>query len=332
MTVVDPVPADPTAAPVDQAFLDLIAKLGPVFNEVAKAAITEAIAATPTTTYRPGIVQGVSATERTVSVLLDGDSTAITAQILGDNPWTNARVMIEFVPPSAVFVAGIISAPPLPAGVMIDYAGPITEHADASTAQPTSNQPPPGWLWCAGQAVSRSTYSALFTAISTTHGAGDGATTFNVPDRRGRIGLPLDNMGGSDAGRLSMANTLGGVGGSNVIAVGNLPASGVSFTPTGSVSITSVTGTVNISDPTHAHNTSNTALVTGGTNAYNNAGAGSFDTANMTATAASTGITASFSGGAGSGSFSGDGGTTSNLGSGNEALPPYMLCHVIIKH
>ena len=329
MAVVDPLPVDP--APVDQAFLDLIAKLGPVFNEVAKAAIAEAIAATPTTTYRPGIVQGVSATERTVSVLLDGDSTAITAQILGDNPWTNARVMIEFVPPSAVFVHGIISASPLPAGVMMDYAGPITEHADASTAQPTSNQPPAGWLWCAGQAVSRSTYSALFTAISTTHGVGDGATTFNVPDRRGRLGLPLDNMGGTDAGRLSMANTLGGVGGSNVIAVGNLPASGVSFTPSGSISISSVTGTVTISDPTHSHTMTNAATSSQALSATTADWTTGVNPSTVSTSSAGTGITASFGSGAGSGSFSGNAGTTSNLGSGNEALPPYMLCHVIIK-
>lgn len=45
---------------------------------------------------------------------------------------------------------------------------------------------PPGWLDCFGQAVSRTTYAALFNAISTTYGAGDGSTTFNVPDFRGR--------------------------------------------------------------------------------------------------------------------------------------------------
>ena len=44
---------------------------------------------------------------------------------------------------------------------------------------------PDGWLLCDGSAVSRSTYARLFTAISTTWGVGDGATTFNVPDLRG---------------------------------------------------------------------------------------------------------------------------------------------------
>ena len=43
---------------------------------------------------------------------------------------------------------------------------------------------PSGWLLCNGQAVSRTTYSALFTAIGTTWGVGNGSTTFNVPDMR----------------------------------------------------------------------------------------------------------------------------------------------------
>jgi microcystin-dependent protein len=48
---------------------------------------------------------------------------------------------------------------------------------------------PTGYLLCNGAAVSRSTYAELFSAISTAYGAGDGATTFNVPDMRGRFPL-----------------------------------------------------------------------------------------------------------------------------------------------
>ena len=44
---------------------------------------------------------------------------------------------------------------------------------------------PTGWLICNDAAISRTTYSALFTAIGTTWGVGDGSTTFNVPDLRG---------------------------------------------------------------------------------------------------------------------------------------------------
>lgn len=85
-----------------------------------------------------------------------------------------------------------------PVGVVVPFAG---------TGAPT------GWLMCFGQAVSRSTYANLFTVISTTYGVGDGSTTFNLPDLRGRVAAGLDNMGGTDAGRLDWANTAGTTGG-----------------------------------------------------------------------------------------------------------------------
>lgn len=59
------------------------------------------------------------------------------------------------------------------------------------------------WLLCYGQAISRTTYAALFAAIGTVFGSGDGSTTFNVPDLRGRVIAGADNMGGTAAGRLS---------------------------------------------------------------------------------------------------------------------------------
>lgn len=61
--------------------------------------------------------------------------------------------------------------------------------------------PPAGWLKCNGSAVSRATYAALFSAIGTTFGAGDGATTFNVPELRGEFVRVLDDGRGVDAAR-----------------------------------------------------------------------------------------------------------------------------------
>lgn len=62
---------------------------------------------------------------------------------------------------------------------------------------------PAGYLLCDGSAVSRTTYAALFAAIGATYGAGDGSTTFNLPDRSDRFGLakgsiytPLGAKGG----------------------------------------------------------------------------------------------------------------------------------------
>jgi microcystin-dependent protein len=67
---------------------------------------------------------------------------------------------------------------------------------------------PTGWLLCDGSSKLRTDYPDLFTVIGTTYGSADG-THFNIPDLRGRTLAGLDNMGGSDAGRLDLANTLG---------------------------------------------------------------------------------------------------------------------------
>ena len=61
---------------------------------------------------------------------------------------------------------------------------------------------PSGWLKCNGAAISRTTYSALFTAIGTTFGAGDGSTTFNVPDLRGEFVRGWDDARAVDTGRV----------------------------------------------------------------------------------------------------------------------------------
>ena len=88
-------------------------------------------------------------------------------------------------------------------GVISAYAG---------TSAPT------GWLLCYGQAVSRTTYAALFAVLGTTYGSGDGSTTFNVPDLRGRVVAGQDDMGGSSANRLT--NQSGGLNGDTLGATG----------------------------------------------------------------------------------------------------------------
>lgn len=60
---------------------------------------------------------------------------------------------------------------------------------------------PTGWLKANGAAVSRTTYSALFAAIGTAFGVGNGTTTFNVPDLRGEFIRGLDDGRGVDTGR-----------------------------------------------------------------------------------------------------------------------------------
>jgi microcystin-dependent protein len=74
---------------------------------------------------------------------------------------------------------------------------------------------PAGHLLCFGQTISRTAYAGLFAVLGTTYGAGDGSTTFNLPDLRGIVVAGKDDMGGTNANRLSsvMASTTLGAGG-----------------------------------------------------------------------------------------------------------------------
>jgi microcystin-dependent protein len=93
----------------------------------------------------------------------------------------------------------------------LSNVGTITPFAGASAPQ--------GWLFCYGQNVSRSTYASLFAVLGTAHGAGDGSTTFTLPDLRGRSIFGKDDMGGAAANRITSAvsgiagTTLGASGG-----------------------------------------------------------------------------------------------------------------------
>lgn len=80
----------------------------------------------------------------------------------------------------------------IPAGTMILFGGTST---------------PSGWFWCDGSAYSRTTYAALFAAIGTTWGVGDGSTTFNVPDLRGRA--PIGVGQGSGLTNRTLGSKLG---------------------------------------------------------------------------------------------------------------------------
>ena len=107
---------------------------------------------------------------------------------LGSGTWQE----LQTVDPGLVVV---------PIGIMVDFAGVNA---------------PEGWLLCYGQEISRITYANLFAALGTTFGAGDGSTTFLLPDCRGRTIAGKDNMGGVSASRLIntvSGGTLGAVGG-----------------------------------------------------------------------------------------------------------------------
>jgi microcystin-dependent protein len=127
---------------------------------------------------------------------------------------------------AAFYLQSFFSNPyTVPIGGMIDFTG--------------STAPNSSFVLPYGQAISRTTYSTYFSLVSTTYGSGDGSTTFNVPDLRGRVVAGKDDMGGSSANRLTDADdglngdTLGDTGGgeTQVLVTGNLPA----YTPSGSI-------------------------------------------------------------------------------------------------
>lgn len=112
---------------------------------------------------------------------------------------------------------------------------------------------PTGWLMCDGSAVSRTTFAELFASIGTTYGTGDGSTTFNLPDLRGRVAAGKDNMGGTPANRLTAAGAgitgtaLGATGGNqtHTLTTAQMPAHGHTATDTGHGH--------SVYDPGHAH-------------------------------------------------------------------------------
>jgi microcystin-dependent protein len=120
----------------------------------------------------------------------------------------------------------VIFPPSFPTGSLLDYPGLIA---------------PDGWLTCNGSAVNRTTYAALYSVIGNTFGAGDGLTTFNLPDFRGRFAL------GAGWGPGLSARNVGEAGGFENITLS------VSQMPVHSHSASQPAHTHGVYDPTHAH-------------------------------------------------------------------------------
>ena len=153
------------------------------------------------TTAATGVPEVLSATQSTAILnAMVGDSGAGGTKGLVPAPATGDAT--KFLTGAGTFASPATAT--IPVGLVVAYAG---------TSAPSL------WLLCYGQAIDRTTYATLFAAISTTYGVGNGTTTFNVPDLRGRIPAGADNMGGSAASRLTATTmtpngtTLGAVGG-----------------------------------------------------------------------------------------------------------------------
>jgi len=165
----------------------------------------------------------------------------------------------------------------VPIGGLLDYCG---------TSAPNSS-----FVLPAGQAISRSTYATLFALVGTTFGTGDGSTTFNVPDLRGRVAIGLDNLNGSAAGRISTSLVTDG-GTINGQTLGSAGGSSTHVQTTAEMA----QHNHGVTDPGHSHvpSNGNNFVTTLGAAAY---AAGSLSGGSAAATAStSTGITINNSG------------------------------------
>lgn len=113
------------------------------------------------------LATGALPTSITVASANIVDGTIVEADI-ANSAVTTAKIADANV--TTAKLATVTAQALLPAGAVMAFA---------------MNSAPSGWLAADGTAVSRSTYAALFAAIGTTHGAGNGSTTFNLPDLRG---------------------------------------------------------------------------------------------------------------------------------------------------
>lgn len=174
LTLPDLATADATNPRIDVVAvrIDWVANTGSIFVVTGTPGVTPAV---PSLAGTPGNV---------FDMMLALVSVAAGATSISSGNVRDARVFTDL-------------AQRIPVGAMMDW--------------PTATAPT-GWLLCGGQAVDRVKYRTLFVLLSTTYGIGDNVTTFNLPDLRGRVGVGLDNMGGT--GAASRVPSASGVGNS----------------------------------------------------------------------------------------------------------------------
>ena len=134
-----------------------------------------------------------------------------------------------------------------PTGAVIAFAG---------------SSAPSGWFLCGGQEVAIASYGALHAVIGTTYGSltngsgGAGTTHFRVPDLRGRTVAGIDNMTGSDAGRLDIANSSGVVVGSQYVTLTGAQSGVPVHSHVNTLTNNAVTSGAMSANSTHGHTSS----------------------------------------------------------------------------
>lgn len=214
-----PLPTDPPATFDSKAFT-LLGDLNDFATEAnalqadvnAKQGSATSAAATATTKAGEASTSAGNAASSASAAASSASSAAGSAAAAGasaDAAAASAAAAATFDPASYVPRAGNVA-----------MIGPLSVPAGASGAQVPQaqeipgllgitgsilffarNTAPTGWLKANGAAVSRTSYAALFAAIGTTFGVGDGSTTFNLPDLRGEFLRGWDDGRGIDSGR-----------------------------------------------------------------------------------------------------------------------------------
>lgn len=189
--------------------------------------------------------------------------------------------------------------------------GSVMSHSGASA--------PTGFLLCDGSAVSRTTYAALFAVITTTYGIGDGSTTFNVPDLRGRAVIGV----GTGAGLTARALASTGGEETHAISVAETPVLTVAGTAGSNGVHTHV-----ITDPGHAHSYNEPIVQAGSpfTIGTNNLASKLVDSA-LTTASQTTGISTVADGG----HVHAVSGTTNGSGTPANVMQPFVALNCIIK-
>lgn len=192
-----------------------------IFQKADNTANTISIARAGSDLVNGGLTYTLAQQYDTVEMISDGTSKwyayggvldgGINTAKIANNAITTAKIADGSV--TAAKLDSSIAAGFMPTGTVVPYAG--------GTA-------PAGWILSYGQAVSRTTYANLFAVIGTSFGGGDGVSTFNVPDLRGRVVAAADNMGGVSAGRIGavLGASFGNAGGVETVAlsVGQMPS------------------------------------------------------------------------------------------------------------
>jgi microcystin-dependent protein len=190
---------------------------------VSGATITSSWANTTMQNIADGLTQSVASDGQTP---MTGALNMANNKITSVTDPTNAQ---DAATKSYVDAVGFTVAPGT-SGNVLTSNGTIWTSAAATTIPAGSMQmwptatAPTGYLLCAGAAVSRTTYAALYAVIGTTYGVGDGTTTFNVPDLRGRSPFGV-------SGSYALAST-GGSADAVVVSHNHTAASVVSDTAT----------------------------------------------------------------------------------------------------